>query len=143
MDWSGRLWIRSEQVLYWHQTRKPNEESMMLTNASGDETGWFVDVKQLGRLLSLHPDPVRDELQDWLDGMRTVKPRHKVSPRMSRIHEFIAMTWNLHGKHLAALKNLLDGMEDQFDCLVRGWRLYRPPQRGVANGLYTDQRLLI
>ena len=64
MDWSGRLWIRSEQVLDWHQVRKPNEGSMMLTNASGDETGWFVDVKQLGRLLSLHPDQVRDELQN-------------------------------------------------------------------------------
>ena len=64
MDWSGRLWIRSGQVLYWHLFRKPDEDSMMLTNATGDETGWFVDVKQLGRLLSLHPDQVRDELQN-------------------------------------------------------------------------------
>ena len=62
LDWSGRLWIRSEQVLYWHQFRKPDEDSMMLTNAAGDETGWFVDVRQLGRLLSLNPEQVRDEL---------------------------------------------------------------------------------
>ncbi|CAE7590673.1 unnamed protein product [Symbiodinium sp. CCMP2592] len=64
LDWSGRLWIRSEQVLFWHRYREPNDNSMMLTNVAGDETGWFVDVSQLGRLLSLSPDQVRNELQD-------------------------------------------------------------------------------
>ncbi|CAE7663318.1 rlmN1 [Symbiodinium sp. CCMP2592] len=63
-DWSGRLWIRSEQCLFWHRYKQPDENSMMLTNQAGDETGWFVDVRQLGRLLSISPEQARDELQN-------------------------------------------------------------------------------
>ena len=33
------------------------------------------------------------------------------------IREFVPMQWNLHGKHLSALKNLLDKLEDPFDLL--------------------------
>ena len=64
LDWRGKLWIRGEQVLYWHQFRKPEEGSMMLTNAAGDETGWWVDVHQLSRILAIPVDQVRDELLD-------------------------------------------------------------------------------
>ena len=61
LDWRVRLWIRGEQVLHWRQFQKPGEGSMMLPSANGDETGWWVDVVQLARLLSLQPDRVRQE----------------------------------------------------------------------------------
>ena len=64
LDWRGKLWIRGEQVLYWHQFRRPDEGAMMLTNAAGDETGWWVDVRQLSRILAIPVDQVRDELLD-------------------------------------------------------------------------------
>ena len=64
LDWRGKLWIRGEQVLYWHLFSKTGEGSMMLTNAAGDETGWWVDVRQLARILAISPDQVRDELMD-------------------------------------------------------------------------------
>ncbi|CAE7548432.1 CPK24 [Symbiodinium necroappetens] len=48
LDWRGRLWIRGEQVLYWVQNKKPSDGAMMLTNANGDETGWWVHAPQLG-----------------------------------------------------------------------------------------------
>ena len=64
LDWRGKLWIRGEQVLNWHQFRKPGEGAMMLTNAAGDETGWWVDVHQLSRILAISVDQVRDELLD-------------------------------------------------------------------------------
>ena len=64
LDWRGKLWIRGEQVLHWHQFRKPGEGAMMLTNVAGDETGWWVDVHQLSRILAIPVDQVRDELLD-------------------------------------------------------------------------------
>ncbi|OLQ07857.1 hypothetical protein AK812_SmicGene8668 [Symbiodinium microadriaticum] len=51
-----------EQVLFWVQNKKPSDGAMMLTNANGDETGWWVHAPQLGRLLSLDPEQVREEL---------------------------------------------------------------------------------
>ena len=62
LDWRGRLWVRGEQVLFWVQNKKPSDGAMMLTNANGDETGWWVHAPQLGRLLSLDPEQVREEL---------------------------------------------------------------------------------
>ena len=88
---------------------------LMLTSAAGDETGWSVDVRQLCRFLSVPADQVRDELMDW--SSKKSPPVKTKMPQETRIHEFIFVTWNLHGKHLSSIQNLLDGTEDPPDAL--------------------------
>ena len=62
LDWRGRLWLKGEQVLYWHIWKRPEEGAVMLTNANGDETGWWVNSFQFAKLLGLPEERVRQEL---------------------------------------------------------------------------------
>ena len=64
LDWRGRLWLKGEQALYWHIWKKPGEGSIMLTNAAGDETGWWIDSEQFAKLLNIPSDRVRQELTE-------------------------------------------------------------------------------
>ena len=64
LDWRGRLWLKGEQVLYWHIWKKPSDGSIMLTNTVGDETGWWIDSDQFAKLLNLPADQVRQELTE-------------------------------------------------------------------------------
>ncbi|OLP78701.1 hypothetical protein AK812_SmicGene41099 [Symbiodinium microadriaticum] len=64
LDWRGRLWLKGQQVLFWHVWKRPEEGAVMLTNASGDETGWWIDSVQFARVLGLPEERVRQELTD-------------------------------------------------------------------------------
>ena len=64
LDWRGRLWLKGQQVLFWHVWKRPEEGAVMLTNANGDETGWWIDSVQFARVLGLPEERVRQELTD-------------------------------------------------------------------------------
>ena len=64
LDWRGRLWLKGQQVLFWHVWKRPEEGAIMLTNANGDETGWWIDSIQFARVLGLPEERVRQELTD-------------------------------------------------------------------------------
>ena len=62
LDWRGKLWIRSEQVLFFAHTRKPNTDSLMLND--GDESGWWVDLRVLSKVLGKPQDEITRELTE-------------------------------------------------------------------------------
>ena len=52
LDWRGKLWVCSEQVLLFAANKKPYQASLMLNGARGDESGWWVDLHVLSRVLA-------------------------------------------------------------------------------------------
>ena len=64
LDWRGKLWIRGEQVLYFAANRKPYDHSLMLNDAKGDESGWWVDLRVLARVLARNQDDITRELTE-------------------------------------------------------------------------------
>ncbi|CAE7238466.1 unnamed protein product, partial [Symbiodinium necroappetens] len=80
LDWRGRLWLKGEQVLYWHVWKKPVDGSVMLTNAAGDETGWWVDSDQFAKLLNLPADQGSFSRAGlWVDPFGWVPPIFPIS----------------------------------------------------------------
>ena len=62
LDWRGKLWIRSEQVLFHDTSRRPTEDSPMLNGSRGDESGWWADLAVPSRVLPRDKESIVDEL---------------------------------------------------------------------------------
>ena len=62
LDWRGKLWIRSEQILFHASLRRPTDDSLMLNDSRGDESGWWVDLAVLSRVLPRDRETIVSEL---------------------------------------------------------------------------------
>ena len=62
LDWRGKLWIRGEQVLFHASLKPPKDDSLMLNDSRGDESGWWVDLATLSRVLPRDKETIVSEL---------------------------------------------------------------------------------
>ena len=62
LDWRGKLWIRGEQVLFHASLKRPKDDSLMLNDSRGDESGWWVDLATLSRVLPRDKETIVSEL---------------------------------------------------------------------------------
>ena len=46
-DWRGKVWANGTQVLFHVEKDRRPEQTLMLVDARGNETGWFLNVKML------------------------------------------------------------------------------------------------
>ena len=62
LDWRGKLWVRSEQILFFAHTKRPHHASLMLNDSRGDESGWWVDLQVLSRVLARSQKDIESDL---------------------------------------------------------------------------------
>ena len=62
LDWRGKLWIRSEQVLFHASQHHPHDSSLMLNDSKGDESGCWVDLQVLSRVLPRDKETIETEM---------------------------------------------------------------------------------
>ena len=62
LDWRGKLWIRGEQVLFHANLKPPKDDSLLLNDSRGDESGWWADLATLSRVLSRDKETIVSEL---------------------------------------------------------------------------------
>ena len=58
MDWRGRVWANSVQILHHVDTKERPLNTLMLVDTKGNESGWFLDVDQVSTLLGIDRDVV-------------------------------------------------------------------------------------
>ena len=52
-DWRGKVWVNSVQVLHHVEVKSRPEDTLMLLDSRGNETGWFLDLQQLQACLGV------------------------------------------------------------------------------------------
>ena len=57
-DWRGRVWVGTTQVLHHVDTRTRRENTLMLIDARGHETGWYLDLDQIQVCLGVSRDTI-------------------------------------------------------------------------------------
>ncbi|OLP88014.1 hypothetical protein AK812_SmicGene30689 [Symbiodinium microadriaticum] len=57
-DWRGKVWVNSVQVLHHVDTRSRPEDTLMLLDSRGTETGWFLDIAQMQACLGISRDAI-------------------------------------------------------------------------------------
>ena len=57
-DWRGKVWVNSVQVLHHVDTRPRPEDTLMLLDSRGTETGWFLDIVQMQACLGISRDAI-------------------------------------------------------------------------------------
>ena len=50
-DWRGKVWVANTQVLHHIEYRSRPSDSLMLMDARGNETGWYLDIPQMQAVL--------------------------------------------------------------------------------------------
>ena len=58
MDWRGRVWANSVQVLHHVDTKERPLNTLMLVDAKGNESGWFLDVDQVATILGVNREVI-------------------------------------------------------------------------------------
>ena len=57
-DWRGKVWVSNTQVLHHVDTKARRGECLMLIDARGNETGWFLDLVQIQAVLGVDKEAV-------------------------------------------------------------------------------------
>ena len=57
-DWRGKVWVNSVQVLHHVDTKSRPEDTLMLLDSRGTETGWFLDIAQMQACLGISRDAI-------------------------------------------------------------------------------------
>ena len=57
-DWRGRVWVGNTQVLHHIEHRTRRGDTLMLIDARGNETGWYLDLGQMQACLGVDRDTI-------------------------------------------------------------------------------------
>ena len=57
-DWRGRVWVGTTQVLHHIEHRTRRGDTLMLIDARGNETGWYLDLAQMQACLGVDRDTI-------------------------------------------------------------------------------------
>ena len=57
-DWRGKLWANQVQILHHVDYRDRAHNTLMLVDAKGNESGWFLDVDQVSAVLGVEQEVV-------------------------------------------------------------------------------------
>ena len=57
-DWRGKLWANQVQILHHVEYRDRAHNTLMLVDAKGNESGWFLDVDQVAAVLGVEQEVV-------------------------------------------------------------------------------------
>ena len=52
-DWRGKIWANGQQLLNHVEYAQRAHHTLMLTDAKGNETGWFLDVTKTAGVLGV------------------------------------------------------------------------------------------
>ena len=68
LDWRrGKVFVGNKQVLGFSGDGEATDESVYLTDARGDHTGWFLKTPEICAALSLEPSNLQECWFDWLE----------------------------------------------------------------------------
>ena len=73
LDWRrGKVFVGNKQVLGFSGDDEATGESVYLTDARGDHTGWFLKTRDICAALSLEPLNLQECWFDWLPSAQEV-----------------------------------------------------------------------